>query len=61
MPYYRIYSVTEDGHIRGVPEAVECDDDRGAIDRAKALLDGLDLEVWDGPRRVAVLKSDQRA
>jgi hypothetical protein len=59
MPYYRIYSVTKDGHIRGVPRAVECDDDRRAIDRAKAILDGLDLEVWEGRRRVAVLKSDQ--
>jgi len=60
MPYYRIYSITKDGHIRAVPEIVLCDDDRGAIDRAKAVLDGLELEVWQGRRRVTVLKSEQR-
>jgi hypothetical protein len=57
MPSYRIYRVTPDDHIEGVPEVIECDSDREVIAHAKAKLDGLDLEVWDGPRVVIRLKS----
>jgi hypothetical protein len=58
MPHYRIYSVTKDGHIQSPPVAIDCDDDHAAITRAKALLDGSDLEVWEERRRVAVLTGD---
>jgi hypothetical protein len=56
MPHYRIYSLTKDGHIQSPPVTVDCDGDHAAIARAKALLDGFDLEVWEERRRVAVLK-----
>jgi hypothetical protein len=57
MPSYRIYSLTPDERIAGVPEVIEYDSDKEAIAHAKAKLDGLDLEVWDGPRVVIRLKS----
>jgi hypothetical protein len=57
MPAYCIYSMTSDNHIKGVPEQIECDSDREVIAHAKAKLDGLDLEVWDGPRVVIRLRS----
>ena len=38
--------------------AIDCDDDRAAIERAEAIKNGSDLEVWEGKRRVAVLKGD---
>jgi hypothetical protein len=60
MPHYRIYAVTKDGHIQSAPVTLECDDDRAAIERAEAVKNGLDLEVWQERRRVAVLRSVPR-
>jgi hypothetical protein len=37
-----------------------CDNDAVAIDHAKAIQNGLDLEVWEGPRQVAALKLGER-
>ena len=58
MPHYRIYSVTREGRIKSAPVTIDCDDDQIAIERAKSIKDGLDLEVWQERRRVAVLKSN---
>jgi hypothetical protein len=48
--------MTKDGHIQSAPVSFDCDDDRAAIERAEAMKDGLDLEVWQERRRVAVLR-----
>jgi hypothetical protein len=58
MPHYRIYAVCDDGHIKGAPVTGDYDEDRKAVDHAKAIQKGSDLEVWEGKRRVAVLKSE---
>ncbi len=52
MPKYRVYFVDRTKHFSRPPEIVECDDDQEAIQKAKQLLDGLDVELWDGPRMV---------
>jgi hypothetical protein len=57
VPHYRIYSLSPDNHISGAPEVVEYDTDQDVIRHAQAKLDGLDMEVWDGPRVVIRLKS----
>ena len=57
MPHYRIYKLSSDNRIVGVPEEVEFNSDRDVITHVKAKLDGLDIEVWDGPRVVIRLKS----
>ncbi len=49
---YRLYVLSSDGHITGPPDTIECEDDRGAIETAKQLLDGKAIEVWDGNRLV---------
>jgi hypothetical protein len=54
--FYRIYRVDKEGHIRSPPQQIERDDDAAAIEHAKTLLDGRDLEVWEGPRRVIILR-----
>jgi hypothetical protein len=60
MPHYRIYTMTKDGHIHSAPVSFDCDDDRAAIERAETMKDGLDLEVWQERRRVAVLRGVPR-
>jgi hypothetical protein len=39
---------------------VECDSDTDVIAKAKAMLDGLDIEIWDGPRLVVRLPAVRR-
>jgi hypothetical protein len=60
MPHYRVYRLSVDNQIFGRPEVVDCDSDQEVIARAKARLDGLDIEVWDGPRIVIRLKSTDK-
>ena len=60
VPAYRIYSFGGDGHIAGPPAVIECDSDAEIIAKAKELLNGFDIEVWDGPRIVAKVPSANR-
>ena len=48
MPTYRIYKLTDGGHIDGPPAMLKFDEDQGAVRHAKTLKDGVDLEVWEG-------------
>lgn len=59
MPEYRIYTVKKDGHFVGPPKVVECPNDEAVIAEAKQLLNGLRIEVWQGPRVVTRLDPDQ--
>jgi hypothetical protein len=51
MNEYRLYKVGEDGHFIGF-EPLICADDAEAIEKAKRLVDGHDVELWSGPRLV---------
>jgi hypothetical protein len=48
---YRAYSVGSDGHFVDFA-ALTCVDDAEAIERAKRLVDGHDVELWNGGRFV---------
>jgi hypothetical protein len=56
VPSYRIYKLSPENRIVGIPDQVEFASDQDVIADAKAKLDGLDIEVWDGPRVVIRLK-----
>lgn len=49
MPEYRAFLVGRDGHVTGFEEMV-CDDDAQAVKNAERLVDGHDVELWNGPR-----------
>jgi hypothetical protein len=51
MAEYRAYTVGDDDHFIGFQEMV-CRDDSEAIANAKRLVDGHDIEVWNGERLV---------
>ena len=57
MPDYRVYKIKNNNHVAGAPVVVTCDSDREAIQQAKKLVDGHDVELWDGPRFVIGIKS----
>jgi hypothetical protein len=56
MPEYRIYTMSNDNKIAGPPRLVTCSDDQEAIGLAKQLLDGRDVELWQGARVVTRLR-----
>ena len=58
MAHYRIYSLYQSGHVVAPAQVVECDNDEEIVTKARSMLDGLDLEIWDGARRVTVLISN---
>jgi hypothetical protein len=58
MAEYRAFTVGTDGHFVGF-EPIICDDDAAAIERAKRLLKGRDIEIWSGDRLIARLRYDE--
>jgi hypothetical protein len=58
MPDYRAY-VIKNNHVAGVPVVFTCDSDQEAIQQAKKLVDGHDIELWDGSRFVIGIKSKE--
>jgi hypothetical protein len=57
MPEYRAYSITRDNHIDQAAIVIAAADDNGAIEQALTLVNGHDVEIWGGKRRVTRLKS----
>ncbi len=58
MPQYRVYKINRDGHIAEAPVLMDCADDQDAAEQAKQYIDGKDIEVWQGNRRVARYRGD---
>ena len=52
MQEYRAYVVGSDGHIKLCIDLI-CADDDAAKERAKALVDGHDIELWQSCRKIA--------
>jgi hypothetical protein len=59
MPEYRIFPLTSDNHIKSAPALIVCENDSMAMKQAQKMLDGHDLEVWEGTRRVTRLNSTE--
>ena len=54
MSYYRAYIVGEDGHFIDALN-LHCADDGAAIESAKQLVTGRDIELWQEGRMVTKL------
>ncbi len=54
MPGYRAYIIGDDGHFIKA-NALDCLDDKAAIESAKQFVDGHDVELWQEDRCVARL------
>jgi hypothetical protein len=52
MAEYRAYIISVDEHIQSRIELI-CDHDADAMAHAKQLVDGYDVELWQGARKVA--------
>ena len=56
MGTYRAYFINRDDHIESY-KLIEAADDEQAVEIAKRYVDGHDVEVWDGDRKVSRLSS----
>jgi hypothetical protein len=52
MQHYRVYFIGQDGRFLKTID-LSCADDGAAIESAKQLIDGNDLELWQRDRRIA--------
>jgi hypothetical protein len=59
MTLYRFYKTDLHGHIRSLPDPVECSDDEDAIEKAKERAKNCIIEIWDLKRRVAVIEAQE--
>ena len=55
MAEYRAYILAPDGRIMK-PVDLECEDDEAAKIAAQQLVDGHDVELWQGRRKIATFK-----
>ena len=53
MAYYRAYLMGQDGHIVKAIQ-LDCADDAAAMESAKQLVDGHDVELWQLGRKIAI-------
>jgi hypothetical protein len=52
MAEYRAYILSPDGRISKAVD-IFCDDDEAAKEKAKKLVDGHDIELWQRDRKIA--------
>jgi hypothetical protein len=54
MPDYRVYIIGTDGHFQK-SVALDCETDDAAVESAKQLVDGHDVELWQRDRKITRL------
>jgi hypothetical protein len=52
MSYYRAYIIGRDGHFQRAVD-LNCSNDEAAIESAKQLINGHDVELWQHDRKIA--------
>jgi hypothetical protein len=60
MSHYQAYFIGQDGQFKSAIE-LDCANDESAIQSAKQLVNGLDLELWQHDRLVRRFKSSDGA
>lgn len=58
MNEYRIYLKGSDGHIKSRVDII-CEDEEAARKQAKRVVDGHDVELWQGAEKIAEFESKQ--
>ena len=58
MPEYRVYFIGTDGAFFKAQQILS-PDDSGAIEKAKQLVDGHDVELWLGDRKIIKFDSKE--
>jgi hypothetical protein len=57
MPDYRVYTMTKGTRVKGAPGVITCESDQEALRQAEQMVDGHDVELWDGGPFVSRIKA----
>jgi hypothetical protein len=60
VPAYRFYTINKDGHVVGPPATHELPADRDAVQEANKIIDGNDIEIWQGARLIAYVTPEEK-
>jgi hypothetical protein len=60
MPEYRIFRLNNAGNVLGPSVQIKFENDQEAVRETRKNLDGATLEIWDGMRRIAILKPERK-
>jgi hypothetical protein len=60
MTDYRVYLLTEAGHLVGLPQVISCNSDEEAMKHAAPMVDEFAVELWDGARIVGRIPSARK-
>lgn len=55
---YRLFHLDDAGSVLGPSQAVTAEHDQAAIEQARRGLNGAVLEIWEGSRRIATIRSN---
>ena len=58
MNEFRVYLIGSDGHIKSRVDLI-CEHEEAARERAKQLVDGHDVELWQLGRKIATFSRNQ--
>jgi hypothetical protein len=61
MPEYRVFVRDLDNHILSIGFTFSCENDQQALAKTEKLMDGLDLELHEGRRRVARITAPRQS
>ena len=57
MRKYRVYFIDRGAHLSFPPEIIKSENDKGAVEKARRLIDRHDIELWHDDRLVAIISS----
>jgi hypothetical protein len=58
MAHYRAYIIGRDGHFKQAVE-LDCSNDNAAVESAKQLVNGHDVELWQVDRKIAKFDAEE--
>jgi hypothetical protein len=58
MQHYRAYIIGHDGHIVSAVD-LQCKNEDNAKEHARQLVNGRDIELWQGGRQIGIFESKQ--
>lgn len=60
MPEYRIFRLDSAGKALGPSATIKFDNENDAIRETGKELNGRTIEIWEGMRRIAILKPEEK-
>jgi hypothetical protein len=60
MPEYRIFRLDDEGKILKPSEAIKLESDQDAVREMRKTLNGATIEIWEGPRRIAIIRPNEK-